>query len=478
MRELVALNLGIRGRGRASYGDMRRLSLLVLATCTRVSSAAPGDIGAAAPTSGILVPDSGRWLVLCQARADTDHDGKLSVQYDIHRTHGDQVDTYLVLDTGFGERIDYPAARSAHGEWVAVVHDGKLELIDGATFHRVPLAADLTDDYTWTEQKNSRFISIAANATRLAYLRRDNAIVIRELPSGTERVVPMTAKVWRATVDATGKWAETSLIRADTNHDGKLEWPGGPAVRTLHDCNADTLHARPPQPTDDVTTAWLDLATGKLIEDKAIIGVVGGEFVRRMPDDSLVLGAQRIADASCHARIRGVLDAPPRLFVLCGASLKSEDQTAIVTAGPGVFASTRVNQYRLAADMFFPYHRFELIDDHTLVDLADGHELVLPGKLVGSWLQRFVLVDAPAGFIAYDLEQRIATPLGMHGHADDQALGEQIKIDGALWDLRLARKLAPPSDTIGFVDPKGRVLRYAARSQPGFAPMGPLRWDP
>jgi len=140
--------------------------------------------------------------VLCQARADTDHDGKLSVQYDIHRTHGDQVDTYLVLDTGLGERIDYPAARSAHGEWVAVVHDGKLELIDGATFHRVPLAADLTDDYTWTEQKNSRFISIAANATRLAYLRRDNAIVIRELPSGTERVVPMTAKVWRATVDA------------------------------------------------------------------------------------------------------------------------------------------------------------------------------------------------------------------------------------------------------------------------------------
>lgn len=457
---------------------MRRLPLLVAVTCTRISTAAPGDIGAAAPTAGLMAPDSGRWFVLCQARTDTDHDGKLSVQYDIHRTHGDHVDTYLVLGTGLGERIDYPAARSAHGEWVAVVHDGKLELIDGTSFQRVTLAADLTDDYEWTEQKNSRFISIAANATRLAYVRPDNAIVIRELPSGTERVVPMTAKVWRATVDATGKWAETSLVRADTNHDGKLEWPGGSAVHTLHDCNADTLHARRPQPTDKVTTAWLDLTTGKLVEDKTIIGVVGGELVHRLPDDSLVLGTQRIAEASCHASIRGVLDTPPRLIVTCGASTKSEGQTALVTAGPGVFARTRVTQYRIGEDALFPYHRFERIDDRKLVDLADGHEIALPGKLVGGWFQRFVLVDAPSEFIAYDLEQRTAKPLGVHGHADDQALGEHITIDGSLWDLRLARKLAPPADTIAHVDPKGRVLRYAATSQPGFAPMGPLRWDP
>jgi hypothetical protein len=163
---------------------------------------------------------------------------------------------------------------------------------------------------------------------------------------------------------------------------------------------------------------------------------------------------------------------------MCGASMKAEGKAALTTAGPGVFASTRATGYRLGGDALFAYHRFERIDDHTLVDLVDGKEIALPGKLVGGWFQQFVLVDAPAGFIAYDLVKRIATPLGVHGHANDQALGEQIAIDGVVWDLRLARKLAPPADTIAFVDPKGRVLRYAAKSAPGFAPMGPLRWDP
>lgn len=457
----------------------RLVCLLVLATCTRAPAApVAGDIGAAAPTAGILAAESGKWFVLCQARVDTDHDGSLSVQYDIHMTHGDKVDTYLVLGSGLGERIDYPAARSGQGEWVAVVHDNKLELIDGTTFHRVTLPADLTDDWTWTQQKNSRFISIAANGKRLAYLRADNAIVIRELPAGTERVVPMTDKVWRATVDPTGTWAEVRVIHADTNHDGKLEWPGGPAPGTLHDCNADVLHAMPPQPTDDVTTKWLDLTSGTFVEDKTIIGVLGGSLLHRMPDDSLVLGTKRITDASCHLVIRGTLETPPRVIGMCGASRKTEGETPLVTAGLGVFATTRVREFRMPPDTLFPHHRFDRIDDHTLVDLADGHEIALPGKLVGGWFERFVLVDAPAGFIAFDLEKRIPTPLGVHGHADDQALGEQIEIDGAMWDLRLARKLAGSPDTIAFVDPNGRVLRYAARSKSGFAPLGPLRWDP
>ncbi len=429
-----------------------------------------------------MAPDDGRWFVLCQARDDTDRDGKLEIQYDIHHNHGDLASPYLVLGTGAGELIDYPAAQSGHGEWLAVVRDKKLELIDAATFHRVVLPADLSNDDEWTTTKNSRFISIAGNATRLAYIRTDNAIVIRELPSGTERVVPMTAKVWRATVDPTGHWAEVKVIRADTNRDGKVEWPGGPQTSALTSCNVDILHHREPEATDAPSTLWLELATGKLVDDPTVIGVAGGELLHRMKDDSLVLGTQRIAEPACRAEVAGLLDAPARVIVTCGPSRKASQasprEMAIVVAAPGVFKTTRAKQYRWGNDSLSPHQRFDRIDDATFVDLADGSEIALPGKHVAGWMQRFVLVDTPTGLATFDLERRIATQLGVTGTVSPDSLGEQVEIGGAIYDLRFAKKLAPPGDTIAFVASTGRVLRYPAPAKDGYAPSGPLRWDP
>jgi hypothetical protein len=460
---------------------MRWIWPVLVASCIHVSDASPGDIGVAAPIAGMLAAETGHWFVLCQARDDTNHDGTLSVQYDIHQTHGDAVKAYLVLGSGPGEPIDFEVAKSAHDEWLAILRNGKLELIDGTTFQRVTLPADLTDDWEWTEAKNARFISIAGNGSRLAYIRPDNAIVIRELPSGKERVVAMGAKVWRATVDATGHWAEVTFMRADTNHDGKIEWPGGPASGSLHDCNADVIHSGmlALEPTDKVSTTWLDLATGTFVDDPKVIGVVGGELLRRASDDSLVLGATRIVDASCHAQITGIIDDPARVLVTCGHGAAAQNQSErVVVAGKGVFVPTRHTDYRWGRDSLAHQRRFELIDDTTLVDFNDGREIALPGKRAAGWFEPVILVEGPAGFLAYDLARRVATPLGVHGKADDNDLGEQVTIDGAVWDLRFARKLAPPYDTIALVDASGRVLRFASTGKPGFAPMGPLHWGP
>ena len=458
---------------------MARLVALVIPLLCRVAAGAPGDIGVAAPIAGIMAPDDGRWFVLCQARDDTDHDGKLEIRFDIHHNHGDLAKPYLVLGTGAGELIDYPAAESTHGEWFAIVRGHKLELIDPA-FHRVVLPADLTNDLEWNDTKNSRFISIAGNATRLAYIRTDNAIVIRELPSGAERVVPMTEKVWRATVDPTGTWAEVKVIRADTDHDGHIEWPGGPQTSSLAGCNVDILHQRQPHANDAVTTRWLELATGKLVDDPTVIGTVGGELLHRMKDDSLVLGAQRIADGACHAQVAGVLEAPARVLVTCGSTITpSPDapEAAIVVAGAGLSKATRVKEYRYGRDTLSRHERFEYIDDRTFVDFADGSEIALPGKHVAGWRERFVLVDTPSGLATFDLERRLATQLGVHGTVSSDSFGDQVEIDGATYDLRFAKKLAAP-DTIAFVDAIGRVLRFSAPAKSGYAPSGPLRWDP
>src|ERR1043166_10347724 len=86
--------------------------------------------------SASCAADDGRRIILCQARRDTDHDGKIDVTYGLHFTGGDWMSPYLVLGSGAGMKIGYLAARSAKGEWLAVVRGDKLELIEAATYRR------------------------------------------------------------------------------------------------------------------------------------------------------------------------------------------------------------------------------------------------------------------------------------------------------------------------------------------------------
>jgi hypothetical protein len=460
------------------------LCLLIPAACPAGRAVPlPGDIGPAVPTAGIEAADDGRWFVLCQARDDTDHDGTLQIKYDIHYNHGDLARPYLVLGSGNGEAIEYPAAQSAHGEWLAVVQSGKLVLIDAATFHRAELAADLMNDNEWLETKNSRFISIAGNASRLAYLRADNAIVIRELPSGRERVVAMTAKVWRATVDSTGTWAEVRVLSRDTNHDGKITWRGGPNTVWFSTCNADVLHRKMFEPTDGdaPTTRWLELATGNFVDDPTVIGTVGGELLHRQADDALVLGTQRIVEPSCHARVDGVLDVPARVLVTCGPATATDSgyhPAPIMVAGHGVLAQSADTQGRNSHDDLLHHDRFRWLGDRRFADYADGSTITLPGDRAASFQSQYLLVDGPTGLAAFDLVTRTATPLGVGGRpADDMSQGDVVAIGGLAYDLHNGKSLGP-AETLAFVSSSRRALRFAATAKRGFASFGPLRWAP
>ncbi|HEX4451743.1 MAG TPA: hypothetical protein VH143_12780 [Kofleriaceae bacterium] len=460
-------------------------TVVSLAACQQTRAIAPtGDIGVAAPTAGLMAPDDGRWFVLCQARRDTDGDGRLSIKFGLHDNDGDRATPFLVLRSGAGEAIDYPAAHTPDGSWLAIVRGGKLELIDSTTLARTTLDADLRNDGEWLRRKNTRAISFADDSSRAVYIKPDNTIVIRELASGTERAIAMTELVWRATIDAAGAWAEVKTIPADTDHDGVISWPGGFRADSLTDCDVDILHQARPEPKDAVKTRWLELATGKLVDDPTIIGTVGGKLLRRTPDGALVLGGEQITDPACHAHVVGTIDNPaaPRAIVTCGAT--AAEHTTLVVAGPGVHVVTRADAYVSLYDMVSPYDtlplndRFKHLDDTTYVDLADGSEIKLPGTHVAGALSRFILIDTGRELAAFDLEQRVAKPLGTHGAIDPNSLGEQVTIDGEVYDLRTAKRIAKATDDIAFISDTGRVLHFAKPSERGYAPFGPLRWDP
>jgi hypothetical protein len=145
---------------------------------------------------------------------------------------------------------------------------------------------------------------------------------------------------------------------------------------------------------------------------------------------------------------------------------------------------TRADAYVSLYDMVWPYDtvplndRFKHLDDSTYVDLADGSEIKLPGKHVAGALSRFILVDTGRELVRFDLEKRVATPLGTHGVVDPESIGDQVAIDGELYDLRIAKRVTKATDDIAFISSTGRVLRFAKPQKPGYAPFGPLRWDP
>ena len=93
-----------------------------------------GDFGSAGPTY-IRGADLGeRWMALCQARTDTDGDGKIEIRVGHHgELFGDGMALFLVLGGGMGTRIDALASRSPDGRWLAVVRGGKVLLVDAET---------------------------------------------------------------------------------------------------------------------------------------------------------------------------------------------------------------------------------------------------------------------------------------------------------------------------------------------------------
>lgn len=448
-----------------------------------------GSIGTAHPIGGYAAAADGRWLILCQARADTDHDGRIDVTYDIHVTSGDRLLPYLVLGSGAGMQIDYLAARSARGDWLAVVRHGQLELIEAATYHRWVLpGVDLVHDRLWTDQHNVRSVSIAASGTRMTYLRKDgdhDVIVIRDLPSGAERVVSVTGMLWRATVDPAGRWARVQVMRSDTDGDGKIEWPGGPSPVALGGCGSDIIHHRDPTDGDRPTVLWLDLASGALVDDPDVVGVVGDDLLRRRRDGSLVLGRDVLPGPRCPTEITGVIASPPRVIVACRArgGRQSQDSRApLEILGPGFHKQTHRTEYLFGEDHVSRQDRFELIDDKvpdrlTFVDLVTGDEITVPTPYVYTHDQ-FVVMRLPDDWAVFDLIKRSQTALHARGGFGNYS-GPIVEIGASRYDVRTGKRIGAVTDEIVLVDDHGRVLLGPGVKTPAghFSP-GPLRWAP
>ena len=190
-----------------------------------VAAATPsGDtVGTAHPIVVEAAARDGGWIVICQARTDTNGDGEVAVHIGMHGdTYGDAFAPYLVRHSGDGEPLESLVGSTRDGRWVIALRGKQLALLDARAGTWTELAgADLRDD--GVPLGPHRAASIARGGDRMTYFRDDNTIVVRELSTGKERDVAIKpGRVWRVEIMPTGKVARVYVVRNDSDKDGKL----------------------------------------------------------------------------------------------------------------------------------------------------------------------------------------------------------------------------------------------------------------
>jgi hypothetical protein len=172
-------------------------------------------IGTAHPVFVEAVGSTGGWTHLCQARKDTNGDGKVSMTYksSMHGSYwaGDDLQSYLVVGDGDGREVEEVLAHDPSGRYLAVREGPCLVVIDTrtATVTTVP-DADLRGDRGDLPHR----VGFDAGGRWLLYVRggKEMRLVVRELATGRERDFdPGMGHPDSARLTPDGRWIEVQV---------------------------------------------------------------------------------------------------------------------------------------------------------------------------------------------------------------------------------------------------------------------------
>ncbi|HVK86617.1 MAG TPA: hypothetical protein VM513_21005 [Kofleriaceae bacterium] len=212
------------------------------------------------------VARDGSWIAICQARSDTDGDGKIEINLGYHGdVYGDALSPFLVRHDGDGEPIEQLV--SVHRDrWVVAMRGGKLAVFDAreGTWQELP-QADLRDD--GIPLGPHRAASVANAGAHVVYFKDDQTMIVRELATGIEQVVVVPGvKLWRVEVEPLGHWAKVYAIRKDTDGDGKLSWPSVRTSLSARGCRGPIMsYSTGGWDGDRPDELWLEVTTATIV---------------------------------------------------------------------------------------------------------------------------------------------------------------------------------------------------------------------
>lgn len=192
-------------------------------------AAGSGVLGTAHPFVFVRADPRARWVVACQAREDTNHDGRIEVGIGHHGdVFGDEMKPYLFLGGGAGLALDDFVAAEPSGDRLAFVRGGRLLVLDAETRTTLDLSAlgaDASDDPN--PFGGHRALSFDGRGT-LLYVRGEGerAVAVVRTAAGAESIVsPGPGLLWRAGITPGGGFVVAHVVGKDANGDGALTIP-------------------------------------------------------------------------------------------------------------------------------------------------------------------------------------------------------------------------------------------------------------
>ncbi len=279
---------------------------------------------------------------MCQVRRDTNGDGAVRVDLAPDgAVSGDELAGYLLDAPGPGTPMDAFGGSDPSGRFVAFVHDGRLVLRDTTTHTDVELPADVRDDLS--PFVHPRAVAFDPTGRRLLYLQKlelGGKIAVRELATGAEAIVdPGDGLVFRADFDPSGAAIVVRVVTADTNADGRLDWPVRESERPFMRCAAP-LPRFPvwERSGDDVVLRVAKAAGGVARDAPGLIVPMGDALLVRQADgaiDRVDASGRRlpIARKGCEAHLLHV-DAARGLSLLTCLDSKGKNEAVLVGQGP------------------------------------------------------------------------------------------------------------------------------------------------
>lgn len=430
---------------------------------------APGvDVGTLHPFALLDADPAGRWVAACQAREDTNRDGKIEVRfYPDPGVYGDRFAPWLIRPGTPDEPLDAWLGADPSGRWIGTIRDGVVRLRDTRTGVEVTLDADARDDVH--PFLGHRAMEFDPAGERLLYLR-DGAIVVRVLASGAETTRPVPG-VWRAQF-VPGGYLRVTLVEADTNGDGEVWGPGPRGYGAPWTC----LQALPAPPDGDMEREVLLAPDGQVLPTRDVAAVLPAGLVHRLPGGALTRpDGAAWTDRACLGQLIASWEA--NAVVSCAGR-----QGALVFIGPEGPRELGVAAY----GGWGREGRFADLGDHV-VDVATGR--VQTADLLGQHLGR-ALLDQGGQLAVWDGAADIVTPLGAYpgqwpgAHAQGaivavtgRSMGDRIldPVGTVIVDLSGPKVLGRVDGQVVAVATDGRALVLTAPEARDLPPVGPAR---
>lgn len=447
-----------------------------------------GDIGPEGPLELLAASTSGAWVALCD---------------------GNERSAKLVLGSGSGEAIDDVLAQAPDGRHLVVLQGGAAQLVDATLGTRVDLS-ELGADVrrVRADYAEHRTLSFDASGAHLAYLRArpgGSQLVVRTLETGQEQVAASgPGEVFRLKLSADARYVTFDVLREDSNHNGKLDWPAPEEPLRKSACDKARLpkfRSFAYQGRGDVPTRGvLALETGAVRDVPELLTPLGQALLVREADGSLRLdqGGKRtlLAPASCGGRVlfadaeRGLLlatCAPPPPPKKSRGVVPVSGKREVWLFGSGYAKNLQSELYETTTDRdavvgarlvpLYPGSDASLLDleRRELLPLAAGSRVVATrGAQALIWRgNELYLYDALA-----KREQLVAR--GVHKNPDLLQAGSTVLLSPFVVVGCEGQAFASPARSLA-LSASGFVLTASAGTEPaaGRPPsvvQGPLHW--